>query len=63
MLAEVGPSLSKETAVKSRGALSLRVDNETYLRTFTAFLLLLQIIANASSRFGQVLNKSILVVA
>ena len=54
MSAEVEPSLPKETAVKSRGALCLRVDNETYSRTFTAFLFLLQIIANGSSRFGQV---------
>ena len=41
--------------VKSRGALCLKVDNETYSRTLTVFLFLFKIIAIASFRFGQVL--------
>ena len=62
MLAEVEPLYSKETALKSSGLLCLRADNETYSSTFIVFLFLLQIIANVNSRFGEVLNKSILVV-
>ena len=42
--------------VKSKVAFFLKVDNETYSSTFTVFLLLFKIIANANSRFGQVLH-------
>ena len=62
MLAEAEPFSSKETALKSRGLLQLRAHNETYSSTFIVFLFLLQILANVNSRFGEDLNKSILVV-